>query len=518
MKKVFILFISLFTIAATPLLAQQLDAFFTDADVFFKSNVVYGKVNYQQVKNNSALLNNLIIKIENANLDSASVEEKKAFYINAYNLLVIKNIINSYPINSPLEIGSFFDTKNNIIAGKKLSLNQLEKDVIFPAFKDNRLHFALVCGALGCPTIKNSAYLPTNLDAQLNQQTSLFINENGVFIDKEKNTVQLSEIFKWYDKDFNTKTTTKGEFINSYREEKIPLGLKVSYLKYDWNLNDINNQLTIKEIEDQPAKRIQEYTPSLLISKGQTEIKMFNNLYTQKKFFDQNSNKISEGKRSSFFTSIMEYNYGISNNFTFGGELWLKSVKIDSTDSNPLSTLTMSNSPNSRTAVSGLGIKVKFNPIRKWTRLSLQSTLLVNVLPDPESRDLNQPFLDANRHQWITKLFYDKPFGTKFQLFTQLAAWVAIDKEFGSESSGVATPLDLFFSYFATKKITFYVQNQFWPSFGSDGLSSYFIQEGVGLKYQLFKGFELETLYTSFIYGESSGAGQTFNLGFRILY
>lgn len=518
MKKTVTLFVCLFIIAITPFKAQQLDVFFNDADAFFKGNVVNEKINYQQVKSNPTVLNNLISQIETATLDSLSNNEKKAFYINAYNLLVIKNIIDYYPINSPLEIGNFFDTKNNIVAQKKLSLNQLEKEIIFPTFNDNRLHFVLVCGALGCPPILNAAYLPSKLETQINQQTSAFINGNGVLVNTEKNTVSLSEIFKWYDNDFNTKKTTKGAFINSYRNEKIPIGLKVVYLKYDWSLNDINKQLVIEEIKDEPTKRIQEYTPSLLISKGQSEIKMFNNLYTQKKFFDENSNKISEGKRSSFFTSIMEYNVGLSNNFTIGGELWLKSVKIDSTDANPLSTLTMSNSPSARTAVSGLGIKVKFNPIKKWTRLSMQSTLLVNVLPDPESRDLNQPFLDANRHQWITKLFYDKPFGAKFQLFTQLSAWVDIDKEFGSESSGVATPLDLFFSYFATKKITFYVQNQVWPSFGSDGLSSYFIQEGVGLKYQLFNGFELETLYTSFVYGESSGAGQTFNLGFRVLY
>ena len=148
----------------------------------------------------------------------------------------------------------------------------------------------------------------------------------------------------------------------------------------------------------------------------------------------------------------------------------------------------------------------------------MESTFLVNVLSDPESEKLNQPFLDNNRHQWITKIYYDHQFGEKFNVFTQFSAWVSIDKELGNDDMGVAVPLDVFASYFATKKLTLYVQNQFWPSLGSEGLSSYFYQSGLGLKYLIFKGVEVEGLYTKFLFGENSGAGETYNLGLRILY
>jgi hypothetical protein len=82
---------------------------------------------------------------------------------------------------------------------------------------------------------------------------------------------------------------------------------------------------------------------------------------------------------------------------------------------------------------------------------------------------------------------------------------------------GVAIPLDVFASYFATNKLTFYLQNQIWPSLGSEGLSSYFYQSGIGVKYLVFKGVELEGLYTKFLFGENTGAGETFNIGIRIL-
>ena len=273
--------------------------------------------------------------------------------------------------------------------------------------------------------------------------------------------------------------------------------------------------ILMKAQDENKGVNVQSYTPSILINKGQTEFKLFNNLYTQTQYFNENSTKLDAGGRSTFFTSIMEYNYGVSSRFTIGGELWYKAVKIGA---NPLNVLALTNSPSARTGVSGIGLKVKFNPIKKWHRLSVQSSLLVNPLSDPESKNRDQPFLDNNRHQWITKMFYDKMFKDKFQIFTQLSTWVSIDKELSSESSGISTPLEVFASYFPNKKITLYVQNQIWPSWGGSGISSYFVQEGLGVKYQLFPGVELEGLYTQFVVGNNVGAGQTFNVGLRLLH
>jgi len=275
---------------------------------------------------------------------------------------------------------------------------------------------------------------------------------------------------------------------------------------------------TTSLMAQEESTSLQSYTPSVLIDKGQIEMKLFNNLYTQTQFFDESGTKKDAGNRSTFFNSILNINYGISKRFTLGGELWLKSVKIGDVNSSPFGVLTFTNNETSRTAISGIGMKVKFNPIKKWGKLSVQSTILVNVIDDPESENINQPFLDNNRHQWISKIYYDHQFGDKFQLFAQLSTWVSIDKELGSDDMGLAVPLDVFFSYFATKKLTVYVQNQIWPSFGSSGVSSYFYQSGLGVKYLFFPGVEVEALYTKFLFGENTGAGETINLGLRILY
>ena len=270
--------------------------------------------------------------------------------------------------------------------------------------------------------------------------------------------------------------------------------------------------------EETEARNVQAYTPSILINKGQSEFKLFNSLYTQTQFFDEKRIKIDAGGRSTFFTSIAEYNYGLSPRVSIGGELWFRSVYAGGTNSSATNVLTFSNSSKSRTGITLAGFKVKINPIKKWTRFSLQSGLLISVITDPQSEGLDRPFLDNNRHLWITKFLYDKKISEKFQAFAQLAAWVSIDKNLADENTNIATPFDLFLSYFPTKKITIYLQNQLWPTVGNKGISAYFVQEGLGLKYQLFKGIELETSYTMFVIGDNTGAGQTFNLGIRILH
>lgn len=276
--------------------------------------------------------------------------------------------------------------------------------------------------------------------------------------------------------------------------------------------------LTQIVIAQNKSRSVQDYTPSLLINKGQTEFKLFNSLYTQTQFFDKTGTKLDGGSRSNFFTTIAEYNYGVSSRVTLGGEMWFRSVYSAGSETSPTNVLRFSNSKNSRSGINLAGIKVKFNPIKKWKKFSLQSGLMLSVISDPESKNLDRPFLDNNRHLWITKFLYDKKLSNKFQLFAQLSSWVSIDKELAEDNTGLATPLDVFISYFPNKKITIYLQNQFWPSIGSEGLSSYFLQEGLGLKYQLAKGIELETSYTAFVIGKDTGAGQTFNLGLRILH
>ncbi|MGB5847456.1 MAG: DUF547 domain-containing protein, partial [Ignavibacteriaceae bacterium] len=110
-----------------------------------------GMVSYDAFKNNNEF-NNYITAIESADISGFTNEDKLAFYINTYNATVIKNVINHLPINSPLDVDGFFNKIKHTIAGKEITLDELEHKYalkIEPVLS----HFGLVCAAITCPKL-----------------------------------------------------------------------------------------------------------------------------------------------------------------------------------------------------------------------------------------------------------------------------------------------------------------------------------------------------------------------------
>ena len=214
------------------------ESFFNEADAFFKTNVKDGKVAYSDIKKNPEALNTLVDQLNQIKINKENENEFKAFWINAYNLLTIKGIVDYYPVKSPLDISGFFDKTTYKISGKSLTLNGIENDVLRGNFNDPRFHFVLVCGAVGCPPIIDEAYKPSTLNAQLDQQTKLALNGSFLKVNEKKKRVEASEIMKWYNEDFVRNGQSEIDFINIYRTEKIPTDYKLSFYPYNWTLNN----------------------------------------------------------------------------------------------------------------------------------------------------------------------------------------------------------------------------------------------------------------------------------------
>ena len=132
----------------------------------------------------------------------------------------------------------FFDKTKYNLAGKSVSLNEIENKLLRANFKDPRFHFVLVCGAIGCPPLISGAYLPSTLDEQFETQTTKSINGNFLKINVKKKRVEGSEILKWYKEDF-VMNGNEIDFINTYRKEKIPNNFKLTYFTYNWKLNEL---------------------------------------------------------------------------------------------------------------------------------------------------------------------------------------------------------------------------------------------------------------------------------------
>jgi len=229
--------IFLLTLLTYSLHAQDVSSFFTKTDQFLKTYVQNGTVAYEKIHSNPSELNEILNRAATLSISKAD-DSYKAFWINAYNLAVIKGIVTNYPIKSPLDKIGFFDEITYEIAGQQVTLNTIENKLLRAEFKDARLHFVLVCGAIGCPPLISKAYFPETLEQQLQEQTELAINgDSFIKVNTKKKRVEASEILKWYKEDFVKKGQSEIDFLNLYRKEKIPPNFKLRYFPYNWTLN-----------------------------------------------------------------------------------------------------------------------------------------------------------------------------------------------------------------------------------------------------------------------------------------
>jgi len=178
--------------------------------------------------------------------DNWSKDEKEAYWINAYNAFTIKLIINHYPVKSIKDIGPkhqipFVNTpwekKFFKIGHKHFKLDKIEHTILRKKFDDPRIHFAVVCASHSCARLRREAYEGDKLNEQLNEQAKDFLT------DKRKNKItpekpQLSSYFDWYKKDFKKNAGTVINYVNKYSPVKIKSNANVSYLDYNWDLNE----------------------------------------------------------------------------------------------------------------------------------------------------------------------------------------------------------------------------------------------------------------------------------------
>lgn len=222
---------------------QSNESFFEQYDQFLNTYTKDGGIDFELLKLQPEILNEVYNSIGEIKLEGKSSAYKKAFLINAYNIIVIKQEQVFYPIKSPNEVNGFFDNITHMVAGKEYTLDGLEKQYLLKEFPDPRVHLVLVCGAKGCPKLLNKAYRPDRLDEQIDEQVTTILNDpEFLIVNKDQSEVALSEIFKWYKDDFANNGSDILDFINRYRTEKLPKESSVSYYAYDWSINTISKE------------------------------------------------------------------------------------------------------------------------------------------------------------------------------------------------------------------------------------------------------------------------------------
>ena len=215
-----------------------------------KENVHLTSVKYIFLKNDKQF-KDLISKLEKFPVSSLeSYNEKLSFWINVYNIMVIKIIADNYPVKSIMDIGSWltpvWENIAGVIGGKTYSLHDIEHGIL-RKMGDPHIHAAIVCASVSCPDLAKKSYKPDELNSQLDYQMErLLANEaKGFFVHQTESAIYISQIFNWFKKDFQKHggvlTCIKKHAPIEARQylkyvEKGSYSIK--YFDFNWNLNE----------------------------------------------------------------------------------------------------------------------------------------------------------------------------------------------------------------------------------------------------------------------------------------
>lgn len=185
--------------------------------------------------------------------------ERLALWINAYNAYTIALVNRHEERRSIRNINRKFGLIRGKgpwseeiarVGGSSYTLDQVEHEIIRKRFREPRIHFALVCAAMGCPHLRREAYTGARLDAQLDDQANRFLLRSPTKnrVDVSSRVAHLSPIFRWYREDFGANDRELlaylGGFFAAGSEREALRGgeIRIEYTDYDWTLNSQENE------------------------------------------------------------------------------------------------------------------------------------------------------------------------------------------------------------------------------------------------------------------------------------
>jgi len=218
-----------------------------------------GRVNYGALKRESGDLDACVAQLAKIGPGThpglfPTRQDSMAYWINAYNALVLKGVVAAYPVKSVRDIAlfyGFFKRHTFDVDGRQLTLDNIEHDILRPVFGDPRIHAAINCAAVSCPRLRQEAFVPALLDAQLDAAIREMVAIH-VRLDREGGVLYLSKIFDWFSSDFTTwyahrhqvEKATLSDYVRLYMPEadrqylaQHP-NIKIAFFDYDWSLND----------------------------------------------------------------------------------------------------------------------------------------------------------------------------------------------------------------------------------------------------------------------------------------
>jgi len=240
-------------------------------DEFLDLYVRDGYVYYRALKSERSRFDAYVNSLAEVQVGALSHDEQLAFWLNAYNSLVLRTVIDHYPIqgHSPeyppksiRQIPGAFERLTHRVAGRTLTLDQIEQTVL-PTFHDPRAYLALGRGSVGGGRLRSEAFSPARLEAQLTEVANECAGRaECIQIDRQNNRVLVSSIFSWRSQEFIAAyggsapaaianrspieravlTLVEPKLLTTEREFLEKNQFQVSYKPFDWLLNDLTGR------------------------------------------------------------------------------------------------------------------------------------------------------------------------------------------------------------------------------------------------------------------------------------
>ncbi|MBI3452769.1 MAG: DUF547 domain-containing protein [Rhodospirillales bacterium] len=194
------------------------------------------------------MLDRYIARLEGTAMSRLPRAEQFAYWVNLYNAVTVRTILDHYPVDSILDINISpglldfgpWDRRLVTVEGEKLSLNDIEHRILRPLWRDPRIHYVVNCAATGCPNLGLASLRAADLDAQLDAAARDFINHpRGARVDNGK--LKVSSIYVWYGVDFGRDDAEIVVHLRRYAAPRLAAALagitRIDDSDYDWALN-----------------------------------------------------------------------------------------------------------------------------------------------------------------------------------------------------------------------------------------------------------------------------------------
>ena len=510
---------------------NQLMTFFRETNRFLNDYVYEGHVDYKRLKKNPRKLEKLILLMQQSDLVRMRSEVRKAYWVNVYNLLVIKSVVDHYPVGSVEEVPGFFSEKKIRLQGEVLSLNDMEQNKLKKEFRDPRINFLLCKGMEGGFPLQPEACDPELFSTQVINRT-IAILQDTAFVRAEGAVVMLSDYFREYEAEFDFVYGGVLSFLNRYQPQLFRTANQVLYRETSRKLNEevIQTEFLITDPAtgtERPNLKVNELTSEAddgllsslaILPRNQMEVRLNNTLSTYRETYGRRMRRVERNFRYSTNITAFQFLYGAGRKTTIGLSLITRATLLDDINGSPFNVLRLRNDSNAIIYLRSVSPFIRFNIAEGFFQVRMQNTFNFPLSRIQPIRYNGIRFSEENPYFLQSQLFISHYFSDYVKIMLEAGVTFRFDDEFKTFTFSPRTPVSMVFGIPVTRKSRVFAVMEGVPVGNIPGyFNACYFREGAGFQIRAGKN-DLSLYYSYNFIGRNTNAVNSMVLNVRIAW